>query len=76
MSFRKLLEQWTLLALLHAATSKPRLWKHGLAMQFLMADFISLLLTTPIAFLPFTALPQMLERGQAVIAELRGIFFM
>lgn len=43
--------------------------------QFLMADFISFLLTMPIAFLPFTALPQTLEREQAVIAELRGIFF-
>lgn len=40
-----------------------------------MADFVSLLLTMPITFLPFTALPQTLERGQTVIAELRGIFF-
>lgn len=76
MSFRKLLEQWSLLVLLYTATSKPKLWKHRLAMQFLMADYISLLLTISIAFLPFTMLPQMLERGQAVIAELRGKFFL
>lgn len=55
MSFSKLLEQWSLLTFLHGAASKPKLWKHKFAMQFLMEDFISLLLTKPTAFLPFTA---------------------
>lgn len=75
-SFSKLLEQWSLLPFLHETASKPKLWKQRLAMQFLMEDFISLLLTKLIAFLLFTALPQMLGRGQTVIARLRGIFFM
>lgn len=72
----KLLQQLSLLTFLHEAASKHKQWKHRLAMQFLMEDFISFLLTKPIAFLLFTALPQMLGRGQAVIARLTGIFFM
>lgn len=75
-SSSKLLQQLSLLTFLHEAASKHKQWKHRLAMQFLMEDFISFLLTKPIAFLLFTALPQMLGRGQAVIARLTGIFFM